>query len=97
MPTPEQVKHWIEEGVTDSSAEVVGDGRHFEAVVISSEFSGKMMLEQHRMVYTGLATRWKSFMRFRCAPIHLNNGRMAVSRLKKHRNKSTTETAKNVC
>lgn len=57
MPTPEQVKHWIEEGVTDSSAEVVGDGRHFEAVVISSEFSGKMMLEQHRMVYTGLGDK----------------------------------------
>lgn len=57
MPTPEQVKHWIEEGVRDSSAEVVGDGRHFEAVVISSEFSGKMMLEQHRMVYTGLGDK----------------------------------------
>ena len=57
MPTPEQVKHWIEEGVTDSSAEVVGDGRHFEAIVISSEFSGKMMLEQHRMVYTGLGDK----------------------------------------
>lgn len=57
MPTPEQVKHWIEEGVTDSSAEVVGDGRHFEAVVVSSEFSGKMMLEQHRMVYTGLGDK----------------------------------------
>lgn len=57
MPTPEQVKHWIEEGVTDSSAEVVGDGRHFEAVVISSEFNGKMMLEQHRMVYTGLGDK----------------------------------------
>lgn len=57
MPTPEQVKRWIEEGLTDSSAEVVGDGRHFEAVVISSEFSGKIMLEQHRMVYTGLGEK----------------------------------------
>lgn len=57
MPTPEQVKLWIEEGVIDSSAEVVGDGRHFEAVVVSSEFSGKVMLEQHRMVYTGLGDK----------------------------------------
>lgn len=57
MPTPEDVKRWIEAGLDDSSAEVVGDGRHFEAVVISPEFSGKMMLEQHRMVYSGLGDK----------------------------------------
>ncbi len=57
MPTPEQVKNWIEAGLHDSSAEVVGDGRHFEAVVVCAEFSGKIMLEQHRMVYTGLGDK----------------------------------------
>ncbi len=57
MPTPEEVKCWIEEGLNGASAEVVGDGRHFEAVVISPEFSGKMMLEQHRMVYSGLGDK----------------------------------------
>ena len=57
MPTPEDVKRWIEEGLNNSSAEVVGDGRHFEAVVISPGFDGKLMLEQHRMVYSGLGDK----------------------------------------
>ncbi len=57
MPTPEDVKRWIEAGLHDSSAEVIGDGRHFEAIVISSEFSGKIMLEQHRLVYAGLGEK----------------------------------------
>ncbi len=57
MPTPEDVKHWIEAGLRGASAEVVGDGRHFEAVVVSAEFHGKMMLEQHRMVYAGLGDK----------------------------------------
>ena len=34
MVTPEDVKQWIEEALSDSSAEVIGDGRHFEAVVV---------------------------------------------------------------
>jgi len=60
MPTPEDVKRWIEEGLAGSSAEVIGDGRHFEAVVVCGEFSGKVMLEQHRMVYTGLGDRMEA-------------------------------------
>ncbi len=57
MVTPEQVKVWIEESLSGSSADVIGDGRHFEAVVICSEFAGKSMLEQHRMVYGGLGEK----------------------------------------
>jgi acid stress-induced BolA-like protein IbaG/YrbA len=57
MVTPEDVKQWIEEALSDSSAEVVGDGRHFEAVVVCPQFDGKSMLEQHRMVYGGLGNR----------------------------------------
>ena len=43
--------------MSGSSADVVGDGRHFEAVVIYSDFAGKSMLEQHRMVYGGLGDK----------------------------------------
>ena len=57
MVTPENVKQWIEEALSDSSAEVTGDGRHFEAVVVCPQFDGKSMLEQHRMVYGGLGNR----------------------------------------
>lgn len=57
MVTPEQVKVWIEEGLNEAWADVVGDGRHFEAVVVCSGFAGKSMLEQHRMVYGGLGEK----------------------------------------
>ena len=57
MVTPEQVKDWIEEGLEGSSAMVAGDGRHFQAVVVCSDFAGKSMIEQHRMVYAGLGDK----------------------------------------
>ena len=57
MVTPEQVKIWIEESLSGASADVNGDGRHFEAVVICPDFDGKSMLEQHRMVYGGLGDK----------------------------------------
>lgn len=57
MVAPEQVKIWIEEGLSGSFADVTGDGRHFEAVVVCFDFAGKSMLEQHRMVYGGLGDK----------------------------------------
>ncbi len=57
MVTPEMVKLWIEAGLSDASAEVEGDGRHFSAVVVCPEFDGISMVEQHRMVYEGLGDK----------------------------------------
>ncbi len=57
MITPEMVKSWIEEGLSGASAQVEGDGRHFAAVVISENFDGVSMVEQHRMVYAGLGDK----------------------------------------
>ncbi len=57
MVTPELVKQWIESGLAGSVAEVEGDGRHFNAVVVCAEFQGRSMLEQHRMVYDGLGDK----------------------------------------
>lgn len=57
LTTPELVKQWIEAGLEGASAQVAGDGRHFEAVVVCSAFQGKSMLEQHRMVYSGLGEK----------------------------------------
>ena len=51
---PEEVKRLILQGLSDADVSVSGDGRHFEAVVISDAFSGKTMLQQHRMVYAAL-------------------------------------------
>ena len=54
MITAEQIKAWIEAGLPDSTAEVAGDGRHFQAVVVCPAFASKSTLQRHRMVYTAL-------------------------------------------
>lgn len=55
---PEEIKQIIENGVAGAEVQVSGDGRHFEAIVVSDAFSGKSMLEQHRMVYAALGDRF---------------------------------------
>jgi acid stress-induced BolA-like protein IbaG/YrbA len=44
------VKALIEQGMPDAQVEVTGDGRHFEAVVVSAGFEGKSLVDRHRMV-----------------------------------------------
>ncbi len=51
MPTPEEIKERIERGIPGASAEVTGDGRHFNAQVTASAFAGLPRLAQHRLVY----------------------------------------------
>ena len=38
---------------------VVGDGHHFEAVIISPAFDGKSMVQQHQLVYQVLGDKMK--------------------------------------
>ena len=47
----ETVARLIEAGIPGAEVKVTGDGSHFEAVVVSSEFHGKSLLEKQRMVY----------------------------------------------
>jgi stress-induced morphogen len=49
--TPEELKTRIEAGIPGASAEVTGDGHHFNAVVASPAFSGLSRIAQHRLVY----------------------------------------------
>lgn len=51
---PENIKLMIEQGLEGARANVVGDGRHFEAVIVCEAFAGKSMVEQHQMVYRAL-------------------------------------------
>jgi len=46
----EKVKALIEAGLPGAKVEVTGDGRHFEAVVVSEAFEGKSLIQRHRMV-----------------------------------------------
>ncbi|HSS69944.1 MAG TPA: BolA/IbaG family iron-sulfur metabolism protein [Casimicrobiaceae bacterium] len=49
------VQHLIQNGLPDARVEVSGpDGVHFEALVISPSFAGKLPLARHRMVYATL-------------------------------------------
>jgi acid stress-induced BolA-like protein IbaG/YrbA len=47
---PAAVKTLIEQGMPGARVQVNGDGRHFEAVVISEAFAGKSLLQKHRLV-----------------------------------------------
>ncbi len=56
----DKVKELIEQGLTGSEARVTGDGRHFEAVVISEQFSGQSLLQRQRMVMATVKTQIES-------------------------------------
>lgn len=49
------IKKMIEAGLPDAQVEVFGDdGQHFDAKIVSPSFSGKTLIQQHRMVYDTL-------------------------------------------
>lgn len=49
------VRNLIEQGMPGAKVEVHGsDGVHFEAIVVSSAFVGKLPLARHRLVYATL-------------------------------------------
>lgn len=51
MMEPHEIKKLIEDGLPDCHATVQGDGRHFQAVIVSPAFEAKAPLAQHRLVY----------------------------------------------
>ncbi|MFA7300273.1 MAG: BolA/IbaG family iron-sulfur metabolism protein [Sideroxydans sp.] len=55
--TPKNVEDFIREGLACEFIRVEGDGRHFDAVIVSPDFEGKGMLQQHRLVYQVLGDR----------------------------------------
>jgi acid stress-induced BolA-like protein IbaG/YrbA len=56
---PEQIAKLIEAGIPGATAMVDGDGTHFSAVVVSSEFAGKSQVAQHQIVYRALGERMR--------------------------------------
>ncbi len=60
MMDAQQIKTWIEEGLPDATVEVVGDGYHFQALIVSPSFEGKSLLERQRMVKTLLQEHFDS-------------------------------------
>lgn len=54
---PEEIQQLIESVLSTQLVRVSGDGRHFEATVVSGDFEGKSMIQQHRMVYGAIGER----------------------------------------
>ncbi|WP_058834089.1 BolA family protein [Luteimonas abyssi] len=49
------IQNLIQQGLPDAQVEVQGDdGVHFEALVVSAQFRGKLPLARHRLVYATL-------------------------------------------
>jgi acid stress-induced BolA-like protein IbaG/YrbA len=60
FPTPEQIQSYIQKGIVCSHLAVEGDGQHFYATVVSSEFEGKRLIQRHQLVYAALGDRMKA-------------------------------------
>ena len=54
MISPEQVQTMIQDRLSNADVKVVGDGEHFEAIIVSSDFEGKSRVKQHQIVYAAL-------------------------------------------
>jgi acid stress-induced BolA-like protein IbaG/YrbA len=57
MTTPQDIENWIKAGLPCDYLHVDGDGQHFEATIVSAEFTGKMRIAQHQLVYKVLGDK----------------------------------------
>ena len=56
----QQIEKYIKDALPDASVSIqdlAGDGNHYSATIVSSKFSGKNKIEQHKMVYAALKGR----------------------------------------
>jgi acid stress-induced BolA-like protein IbaG/YrbA len=57
----QQLETYITQSLACDYIKVLGDdGTHFEAVIVSPEFAGKSMVQQHQRVYAALGDRMKA-------------------------------------
>ena len=52
-----EMENLIKEALPDATIDIqdlAGDGNHYSATIVSSQFSGKSKIEQHKMVYNSL-------------------------------------------
>jgi acid stress-induced BolA-like protein IbaG/YrbA len=54
---PKEIQKLIEAGLKGSIVTVEGDGRHFNAIVISLEFFAKNRIQKQQLVYATLGDR----------------------------------------
>ena len=59
MVTPESIQQSIASGLACEHVEVIGDGQHFQALIVSSAFAGKNRVQRHQLVYGALGERMR--------------------------------------
>jgi acid stress-induced BolA-like protein IbaG/YrbA len=58
--TSEQLKQIISAGLACEFITVEGDGRHWYATIVSSDFEGKRSIARHQRVYATLGSKMKT-------------------------------------
>jgi len=53
------VKRYIAQGLDCERVEVEGDGRHFQALIVSAAFAGRNRVARHQLVYAALGERMR--------------------------------------
>ncbi len=54
MISPDQVESMIKAGIPDAQIQIqdlTGGGDHYQVIVVSSQFEGKGLVQQHQIVY----------------------------------------------
>jgi len=59
MVTPESIKSGIAAGLDCERIEVIGDGQHFQALIVSQAFAGRSRVQRHQLVYAALGERMR--------------------------------------
>lgn len=57
MTLEEEIQSYVQKGIPGAEVtirDMTGGGDHFEVIVLSPAFKGKIMIEQHRMVHAAL-------------------------------------------
>jgi acid stress-induced BolA-like protein IbaG/YrbA len=60
LPTPDLLHSYISAGLACEHLEVEGDGQHFYATIVSSEFVGLPRIRRHQRVYSVLGERMRA-------------------------------------
>ena len=59
MVTPESIEQSIRSGLACAHLEVLGDGQHFQALIVSPDFAGRNRVQRHQLVYAALGERMR--------------------------------------
>jgi acid stress-induced BolA-like protein IbaG/YrbA len=59
MVSAESVQAGIAGGLACEHLEVIGDGQHFQALIVSAQFAGRSRVQRHQLVYAALGSRMR--------------------------------------